>query len=211
MGKELKYKFYFRKSSFKKDYQNAVLFLELLNKYKPKNFLEVGVLEGATSRNVCELLYKYHHYNFKYVGIDLFGLDKEVNNLKESTPISNKFSNPFKFIYFNFILKSHPNTIKAVHFLLRKFQNSVKLYKGYSKDILFNIDIADIDFCFLDGGHSYETVKEDLKILIKKLKKGSKILVDDYNHKGYGVKRAVDEIKDKFTNSVIGRFILIEI
>ena len=211
MGKKLKYKFYFRKSSFKKDLQNANLFISLLYKYKPKNFLEIGVLEGVTARNVCEVLNNFYRSEFSYIGVDLFGLDKEKNNIKESTPISNRYSNPLKFLYFNYILKSHPNDINAVLDLLKKFKKSAKLIKGYSKDILEDIDVSNIDFCFLDGGHSYETVKNDLRILTKNLKKGSKILIDDYNQSRYGVKKAVDEIKNNFSFEILGRFILIEI
>jgi len=207
----LNYKFYFRKSSFKKDLQNANLFISLLYKYKPKNFLEIGVLEGVTARNVCEILNNFYGLKFLYIGIDLFGLDKEKNNIKESTPISNRYSNPLKFLYFNYILKSHPNDIDAVFDLLKKFKKSVKLIKGYSKNILEDMDLSNIDFCFLDGGHSYETVKNDLRILTKNLKKGSRILIDDYNQSGYGVKKAVDEIKNNFTFEILGRFILMEI
>ena len=56
----IKYKTYYRKSSFKKDKVNADVLLNLVNEYKPKNFLEVGVLEGATARNVCEIMHKLH-------------------------------------------------------------------------------------------------------------------------------------------------------
>ena len=102
----MKFKFYFRKSSFKKDIKNANFLLEIVKKNKPLNFLEVGVLEGATSRNICELLYKIHSNTFSYTGIDLFGEDLEANSKKEFTPISYKFSNPFKWIYFKLILNS---------------------------------------------------------------------------------------------------------
>ena len=68
----IKYKLFLRKSSFKKDLKNAELLLRLIKDAKPSNFLEVGVLEGATSRNVCELLNIIHNGNFSYTGIDLF-------------------------------------------------------------------------------------------------------------------------------------------
>ena len=67
------FKFYFRKSSFKNDIKNGIYLLDLVSKFKPKNFLEIGVLEGVTSRNVCELLNKINNGNFNFVGIDLFG------------------------------------------------------------------------------------------------------------------------------------------
>ena len=67
----MKYKKYFRKSSFK---QKGVgdFFLNEISITKPKVFLEIGVFHGVTARNVCELLYKLHGNDFKYIGLDLF-------------------------------------------------------------------------------------------------------------------------------------------
>mgnify|MGYP001248852183 CR=1 FL=1 len=207
----LKYRNFFRKSSFKKDIHNGNLLLNLIYKYKPVNFLEVGVLEGATSRNICEVLNHLNNNKFNFIGIDLFRLDYEKNNAKEFTPISNKISNPIKWLYFKIILRSHPNSIKSVEHLLRKFKDSTKFYQGYSDDLLNKIKIDHIDFVFLDGGHSYETVKCDLELLIIKLKSGSIILCDDYNIEDYGVKKAVDEIKSNHYFEDLGRFSLLRI
>ena len=206
----IKYKTYFRKSSFKKDLPNANILLDLVKKYKPKSFLEVGVLEGVTARNICELMHKIHGYSFRYTGIDLFGLDINSNNNKEFTPISKKYSNPLKFLYFNYILKNHPNSINGVNYLLKKFANSIDLHQGYSKDLLKKINLNMIDFIFLDGGHSYETVKDDVNIILNNSKKNSILVLDDYNQKEYGVKKAVDEVKDKFENYQTGRFLVIK-
>ena len=206
-----KYKFYFRKSSFKKDLKNGEYLLKLISELKPKNFLEIGVLEGVTSRNVCELLNKINNGNFKFIGIDLFGEDVAVNNSEEFTPISYKIKNPLKWIYFRLILKMEPNSKECVEHLLRKFKNSIKIFKGYSKDILGKIDIKDIDLVFLDGGHRYETVREDLNLLLINLKKNSVILCDDYNVSHYGVKKAVDEIKDSHDFFDHKRFALLRV
>tara|TARA_E500000178_G_scaffold261548_1_gene258509 strand:+ start:3369 stop:4001 length:633 start_codon:yes stop_codon:yes gene_type:complete len=205
------YKNYFRKSSFKKDKINAVLLLDLIKEKKPVNFLEIGVLEGVTSRNVCELLNKINNGNFKFIGIDLFGSDIMKNNKKEFTPISHKIKNPFKWIYFNLILKMRPNSKESVEFLLKKFKNSVNILKGYSKDLLKKINLKEIDFVFLDGGHSYNTVKEDLNLLTRNLKKDSIIICDDYNINHYGVRKAVDEIKISHKFKDYGRFAMIKI
>ena len=207
----IKYKFYFRKSSFKKDKNNGNLLLKLIKENKAKNFLEIGVLEGATSRNICEMLNNVNDGNFKFTGIDLFGEDVQENNSKEFTPISSKISNPLKWLYFKFFLRMKPNSVEGVKLLLKKFNKSVNLYKGYSKNILNKINLKEIDFVFLDGGHSYETVKEDLDILRSKLNKNSIILCDDYNILKYGVKKAVDEIKDNYSFKDLGRFAFIRI
>lgn len=207
----IKYRLYLRKSSFKKDIKNAQLLLQLIREAKPSNFLEVGILEGATSRNVCELLDVIKNGDFTYTGIDLFGEDENFNNLKEFTPISKKISNPLKWIYFKLILKMNPYSKKCVEHLLKKFKKSIKIYKGYSKDILKQINLNKIDFVFLDGGHSYETVKDDLGILTSNLKKNSIIVCDDYNISQYGVKKAVDEIKENYEFKDYGRFSFLKI
>ena len=207
----IKYKFYFRKSSFKKDIKNGNLLLNLIKENKPSHLLEIGVLEGATSRNACELMSSLNNGNFKYTGIDLFGEYINLNNPKEFTPISLKITNPLKWIYFKIILRMNPNSEKSVKFLLNKFQKSINLYKGYSGEILNKINLKDVDFVFLDGGHSYETVKEDLNILESKLNNESIIICDDYNILQYGVKKAVDEIKNAHIFKDLGRFAFLKI
>ena len=87
----------------------------------------------------------------------------------------------------------------------------INLYKGYSHEVLPNINLSNVDFVFLDGGHSFETVNKDLEILLKQLKKNSIIICDDYNIKHYGVKKAVDKIKDLHFFEDLGRFALIKI
>ena len=69
----MKYKKYFRKTSLKQKGHGEFFLNEVLRK-KPKYFLEIGVFHGVTARNVCELLYKIHQEDFKYIGLDLFGV-----------------------------------------------------------------------------------------------------------------------------------------
>jgi len=198
----VKFKFYLRKSSFKKDKESAKILLNEIKNYKPKNFLEVGVFQGVTSRNVCEMLKKLHDNNFKYYGVDIFEDSDEKTDLKESTLKSNKISNPFKHLIFNIILKQNLNSFESVRKLLKKFESNVFLIKGFSHEAILKIDISEIEFVFLDGGHSYETVKEDLRLILKDIKKNMIIICDDYDQVGYGVKRAVDELKNQVTDII---------
>ena len=96
----MEYKKYYRKTSLKQK-GVGLFFLEEITKKKPKSFLEVGVFHGVTARNVCELLYKIHGNDFKYIGLDLFEVSEE--NKDEIIP-NTKFSNPLKTIYFKYIL-----------------------------------------------------------------------------------------------------------
>tara|TARA_Y100000590_G_scaffold88589_1_gene99621 strand:- start:1856 stop:2488 length:633 start_codon:yes stop_codon:yes gene_type:complete len=185
-----KYKKYFRKTSLKqKDIGN--LFLKEIYSNKPKNFLEIGVFHGVTARNVCELLYQIHNDQFKYIGVDLFGKnDEDTNEIIPNTV----FSNPFKQIYFKYVKKQDPYSIEAVEDLLKKFKNNIKLIKGNSNKILKEIDMSVIDYAFIDGGHQYLTVKNDLLNVEEIIKNSGTVLCDDYDLTyAPGVKSAIDE------------------
>ena len=193
----MKFKYYLRKSSFKKDKNSAQLLLKEIENYKPQNFLEVGVFQGVTSRNICEKLYELHKNDFRYYGVDIFEDSTEDIDLKESTVKHNKISNPIKHFLFNIILKQNLNSMESVNKLLSKFKNNVQMIKGFSHDALKKVNLSEIEFIFLDGGHAYETVKEDLEIILRDIKKNMVIICDDYDQEGYGVKKAVDELKDR--------------
>jgi SAM-dependent methyltransferase len=207
----LKYRKYFRKTSLKQKGHGETFLKEVLNK-KPKFFLEIGVFHGVTARNVCELLYKIHGNDFKYVGLDLF--EKSDQNKFEVIPSTN-FKNPFKKFYHQYIMRQDPYSIEAVSNLLKKFKNQVHLIQGNSNHVLKKMDMSKIDFVFLDGGHEYNTVVNDLNSCIDVLKFNGSILCDDYNlGSAPGVKKAIDEFvkTNNFKCEIIcdDRFALIE-
>ena len=190
----MKYKKYFRKTSLKQEGIGGHFLNEIASK-KPKNFLEIGVFHGVTARNICELLHSIHGDDFKYIGLDLF--DESNENADEVIP-STKFNNPLKKIYFEYILKQDPYSIKAVAYLLKKFEKNIHLIKGNSNQLLKKMDMSKIDYVFLDGGHAYETVKNDLHYSKPVLEGNGTILCDDYNlGQAPSVRQAIDEfVKD---------------
>ena len=207
----MKYRKYFRKTSLKQKGHGETFLKEVLNK-KPKSFLEIGVFHGVTARNVCELLYQIHGNDFKYVGLDLF--EKSDQNKFEVIPSTN-FKNPFKKFYHQYITRQDPYSIEAVSNLLKKFKNQVHLIQGNSNQVLKKMDMSKIDFVFLDGGHEYNTVVNDLNSCIDVLKFNGSILCDDYNlGSALGVKKAIDEFvkNNNFKCEIIcdDRFALIE-
>tara|TARA_Y100000590_G_C15652220_1_gene989231 strand:+ start:214 stop:852 length:639 start_codon:yes stop_codon:yes gene_type:complete len=190
----LKFKKYWRKTSLKKRIDGNFL-LNHIFLLKPKNFLEIGVFHGVTSRNVCELLYSIHGNNFKFTGIDLF--EHDINKLNEEIAPQINFSNPFKQIYFKYIVKSNPYSYESVKKLLIKFKNNINIIKGNSNYILKQINTSQFDYVFLDGGHKYETVKNDLDCLTKVISNNGTILCDDYNLTyAPGIKKSIDEYID---------------
>ena len=185
----MRFKKYWRKTSLKKKLDGNYL-LNHIKQVKPKNFLEIGVFHGVTSRNVCEMLYFLHGNDFKFTGIDLFSHETVLKS--EYIP-KTKFLNPLKTIYYNYIIRLDPYSHQSVLKLLKKFEKNINIIKGNSNMILKEIQ-SKFDYVFLDGGHKYETVKNDLKNLIQVINNGGIILCDDYNLSyAPGVKKAIDD------------------
>ena len=192
---EVNYIKYWRKSSLKKKKDGNFL-LNHIRLKKPKNFLEIGVFHGVTSRNVCELLYSFHGNDFKFTGIDLFVNDETL--LKDEYIPKIKFSNPLKTIYYKYIIRLDPYSVDSVLRLLKKFQKNVNIIKGNSNKVLKEINVDKFDYVFLDGGHKYETVKKDLENLTQIVNNNGTILCDDYDLSyAPGVKKAIEDFVSK--------------
>ena len=208
----LNYKSYWRKTGLKGKWGD--IYLERISFHKPKNFLEIGVFCGVTARNTCDLLNQINKNNFMYTGIDLFGSDKSssVDEIEPKFLLNQKFSNPLKNIYYNLILKENLNSIQSVQKLLKKYNNNTKLIAGDTNSVLKEIDLKNIDFVFLDGGHSYETVYSDLTNLYEHMKDRKKvILCDDYGKESYipEVEKAINDfakLKNLKINLIKNRF-----
>ena len=206
------YKKYYRKTSLKQKGVGS-FFLEEVSKKNPKTFLEIGVFHGVTARNICELLHKKHGNDFNYIGLDLF--EESDENKNEVIPNTTFSSNPVKQFYYKYIKRQNPYSLEAVEELLFKFKNNIHLIKGNSNNVLKKIDMSKIDYVFLDGGHEYNTVLNDLNCCVGVINNNGTILCDDYNlSQDPGVKKAIDEFvkKNKFNCSIIcsDRFAKIE-
>ncbi len=187
----MKYKKYWRKTSLKQA-GIGVFFLNEILKRKPKNFLEIGVFHGVTSRNICDLLEQIHGKNFTFTGIDLFTTDSV--SIKDEIIPETKFSNPLKTIYYKYIVRLDPYSKESVEKLLLKHKENVNIIKGNSNKVLKEITLDKFDYVFLDGGHKYETVLSDLKSLRSIVLNKGVILCDDYDLTyAPGVKKAIDE------------------
>ena len=88
--------------------------------------------------------------------------------------------------------------IEAVKDLLKKFKENIHLIKGNSNNVLQKIDMKKIDFVFIDGGHEYNTVVNDLNHCKEVINLNGTVLCDDYNlGSAPGVKEAIDEFVNK--------------
>ena len=188
---KIKFRKYWRKTSLKNN-DDGIFLLNHIKKIKPKNFLEIGVFHGVTSRNVCDVLQSIHGNDFKFTGIDIFSTKSDLTK-DEFVPKTN-FSNPFKNFYYNYIVRLDPYTIESVTKLLKQYKNNINIIQGNSNKILDEISVNQFDYVFLDGGHKYETVLKDLKHLTVVIENDGVILCDDYDLTyAPGVKKAIDE------------------
>ena len=82
----------------------------------------------------------------------------------------------------------------AVEDLLSKFKKNIKIIQGDTNKILHEINLKNIDFIFIDGGHDYKTVKNDLVQSFKIINKNGTILCDDWNlSQALGVREAIKD------------------
>jgi len=101
--------------------------------------------------------------------------------------------------------KGSPNELTTTHKLATK-QDIYKLFvenmgdrnytaiKATSKAAARKFKAESLDVVFIDLTHTYEAVKEDIKLWLPKVKKGGYIAGDDYHENWKGVIQAVDEL-----------------
>ena len=96
-----------------------------------------------------------------------------------------------------------------------KFKENIKIIKGDTNKILKELNLQNIEYIFIDGGHNYNTVKNDLFYSKKFISENGIILCDDYDLSyAPGVKQTIDEfVKEnncKF-ELILDRFAKIEL
>lgn len=88
------------------------------------------------------------------------------------------------------------NLEKYYDILTKKYKRSkrVKVIKSTTTDFLESIDDEYLDAVYIDADHSYDGVKSDLQLSLKKVKDGGIIMGHDYTNAMFpGVVKAVDE------------------
>lgn len=66
-------------------------------------------------------------------------------------------------------------------------------------------ELPEMDLIYIDGGHSYKTVKNDWNYSKTLMKKESGVFFDDYAIHS-GVRRVVDEISNEYSVKIVGPF-----
>jgi virginiamycin A acetyltransferase len=94
-----------------------------------------------------------------------------------------------------------------------KEMNNIKLFKSDSSKYFYDVPDKHYDIIYIDGDHSYDGVKKDLRNAFNKVKDGGYIMGHDYDinaEKGlhlynFGVMRAVDEFCKEYNQKIIAK------
>ncbi len=138
-----------------KRYSNILLLILI---YKPKSIVEIGVYKGKRSKEMIQAA-KIFNNDIDYFGFDLFEFFNKSILKKELSKI--------------------PNSKKNIYKILSGIAK-IKLYSGFTNKTLPLIKNKKIDFIFIDGGHSVNTIKSDWKNCKNLMRKNSICVFDDY-------------------------------
>jgi hypothetical protein len=172
-----------------KDYKWNAVFKPLIEKYKPKTFCEIGCHEGLTLKSLLPLV-KDLNYSIDYIGYDAFELADRPTFEYPKNPITGEMEHNGKESASYQKIKD-----RCDRYVKNNLLSSYTLHKGWTHDML--IGPLKYDMVYIDGGHSYLTVKWDYEQT-----KDSKIIIfdDTYPIKFPGVAKFIEELKSTSIN-----------
>ena len=148
------------KGNLKHGPQRYEQLIDLVIERQPQSIMEIGTWNG---HRAIEMIYQVP--DAQYFGFDLFETATHETDEEEKN------------------VKPH-HSADDVAQLLQINKIKAELYKGDTKDTLpVYLDKhgeSSIDFIFIDGGHSVETIRSDWEHAKKAIKKGGIVVFDDY-------------------------------
>lgn len=167
---------------FKINYDRKSIIVKHVKKNQPSKILEIGVHTGGFATRMLSQLTKNNLANTFYTGIDLFAeMQTPQNHAVEISMWPGSKINVLKNIK-----KAAPNA-------------NINLIQSSSHDYLIK-DNNKYDLIFIDGGHSYKTVKADWELSSKLLNDEGVIFFDDFTSEngalksGFGIRKVIEEI-----------------
>ncbi len=163
--------------------------IQIIDEIKPKTILEVGTHNGGNARKMILRAQKHlnsHLEKIIYYGFDLW---------EDLTPELKTKEHCGKCIAtYNLAVEN----IATIHFCACEF------IKGNTRDTLENfcaVRLPFVDFAFIDGGHSIETITSDWENIKQIMNPGGAVVFDDFyiwppNKTDYsiGCNRVIDTI-----------------
>jgi predicted O-methyltransferase YrrM len=134
---------------------------DILSHNKVKNILEIGIWNGYNAYEMINICKKKRD-EVNYYGFDLFEDITQHDAVLENAKI--------------------PPSKAEVLSTLKLTGANINLYKGYTKDTLKEAysSLPKMDFIFVDGGHSIETIRNDMHYALQLIDAKSVVILDDY-------------------------------
>lgn len=154
--------------------------IKTIKKFKPKTILEVGTHSGIRAAEMINCAKKYND-NVKYYGFDLFeGMTSDVKELELHAKRNVKRGEAEKNI---------AKTGSEYEFIIG---NTIDTMPNFKPD-------RPIDFVFIDGGHSLETIASDWSNIERIMNDDTVVVFDDYydNRNDFGCKSLINSLKEQ--------------
>jgi hypothetical protein len=87
----------------------------------------------------------------------------------------------------------HDRNLDNVKILTSPYGEKAVILKGFSGEMADKVENNSVGFIYVDGGHAYHVVKQDILKWYPKLVSGGIMAFHDFLHHGYGVGQAVKE------------------
>jgi hypothetical protein len=151
-----------------------------------RSILEIGVWDAVHACDMIQAALRRHRPEaVTYQGLDLF--EQATDDLVQRE------------------VSKSPRTLEAAQRKLRPLADrgvTVKLYQGNTLELLpaLGPTLGPVDFVFLDGGHSYQTVRSDWQHVARLMDERTIVVFDDYvnqqalEREDYGINQVVEEI-----------------
>ena len=147
-------------------------------KLKPNTILEIGTHNGRSAAIKLEEAVK-HNSAVKYFGFDLF------EDMTEELAVE----------------EHHGKKLPSMSIASQKLARyNVAFIKGNTKETLAEFSHEEpIDFVFIDGGHSVETIQSDWDNVKRLISDSSVVIFDDYykEREDVGCKTVVDSLESE--------------
>jgi glycosyltransferase involved in cell wall biosynthesis len=165
---------------------------EYLSTHYVKNIMEIGTYNGDNAIGMIETSL-LNNLDISYYGFDVFRAHDEEFQEREVTTGYNV--PPDSGLVFNYISKATGATVE-----LHKGDSKVTLPIAVEK-------LPKMDFIYIDGGHSLETIRSDWKYAKRLMHKNTVVFFDDYflGRDDIGCKFMIDEWQDKYDVQVVGQ------
>lgn len=135
----------------------------LITRMKPRKIMEIGTWTGDRALTMIRLVKRYYRASeIGYYGFDLFGQMTTERFAEEKS--------------------KWPPTQQEADRKLRETGADIHLYQGDTTEILPNVvgDLPQMDFIFIDGGHSLETIANDWHWASRLMHDKTVVVFDDY-------------------------------